>query len=148
MHEKFRKTTRQLMAVLLAVVIATLTNSLKTNVRGATMFRTSLVFATPPGALRVDIGPDEFERRIGPRSIDVSAFRQIRLVAVERVGSPTNVRIRLLTGGHTLDVVELSPRSEVTRVYDVPGMSISIAVVALGPGPGSNFVDIVIYGNE
>ncbi len=144
MNRKRGKTLRQLTALALAITVVALLSIPPNEVKGAACVKTSRVFATRPGGMSIPIS--QFERRIA--QLDVSPYRQIRITAGERVGSPTNVRIRLLTDGITLDVLELSPRSEVIRVYDVPGVTLDISVIALGPGTGSDTVDIIVYGNE
>ena len=84
-------------------------------------------------------------------TVDVSPFSQIRVVAGEYVGSPTNVNIRLTITEvdalvAQLDVLQLTPHSEITRVYDVPGTTLTIFADAAG-GTGTNQVLVYIYGN-
>jgi type III secretion protein HrpB1 len=83
-------------------------------------------------------------------TVDVSPFSQIRVVAYERAGSPTDVSIRLtiMEGNELvawLDVLKLTPHSQVTRVYDVPGTKLRIDVDTVS-GTGSNSVDVLVYG--
>jgi hypothetical protein len=83
--------------------------------------------------------------------VDVSPFSKIRVVADERVGSPTGVSIRLtLTEGNELvaqlDTLTLAPHSQVTRVYDVPGTKLTLFADAVG-GTGSDGVDLLVYGS-
>jgi hypothetical protein len=84
--------------------------------------------------------------------VDVSAFERIRVVADERIGSGSGsgVQIRMpITEGvelvAQLDVLHLTPNSQVTKVYEVPGTKLTIFADAAG-GPGSDGVDVLIYG--
>jgi hypothetical protein len=106
---------------------------------------TSLAFRTPPGAVSIPAGQS---KQLG--SVDVSPFNQIRVVADERVDSVTGIVIRLtITEGSELvaqlDTLTLAPRSQITRVYDVPGTKLTIFADAL-PGSGKDAVDVLIYG--
>jgi type III secretion protein HrpB1 len=83
-------------------------------------------------------------------TVDVSGFCKIRVVADERVGSPTGTNIRLTITERNelvaqLDTLHLAPRSQVTNVYDVPGVKLTIFADAIG-GSGSDAVDVLIYG--
>ena len=44
-----------------------------------------------------------------------------------------------------LDVLTLTPHTQVTKVYEVPGAKLTIFADALG-GSGSDGVDVLIYG--
>jgi len=106
----------------------------------------TLAFRTPPGGVVIPAGQS---KQLG--AVDVSKFSQIRVVADERVGSPTGVSIRLtITEGNELvaqlDVLALTPHSQVTRVYDVPGVKLTVFADAVG-GTGSDGIDVLIYGN-
>jgi type III secretion protein HrpB1 len=106
---------------------------------------TKLAFRTPPGAVSIPAGQS---KQLG--SVDVSPFSTIRVVADERAGSGTGVHIRLtITEGNELvaqlDVLSLSPRSQVTRAYPVPGTKLIIFADAIG-GTGSDGVDVLVYG--
>ena len=107
---------------------------------------TKLAFRTPPGAVAIPAGQSKL---LG--TVDVSPFSQIRVVADERAGSPTGVSIRLtITEGNELvaqlDVLQLAPHSQVTRVYDTPGAKLTIYADAIG-GTGSDGIDVLIYGS-
>jgi hypothetical protein len=88
------------------------------------------------------------------RTIDVSSYSQIRVVAYENSGCPTNVQILLVfttSSGNPqigpLDTIALTPGSNVTRVYAVPGTFLEVTLIAL-PGPaGQDSVGLYIYGN-
>ena len=106
---------------------------------------TKLAFRTPVGAVSIPAGQS---KELG--TVDVSPFSQIRVVADERVGSGTGVNIRLtITEGNELvaqlDVLSLTPHSQVTKVYDVPGTKLTIFADAVG-GKGSDGVDVLVYG--
>jgi hypothetical protein len=106
---------------------------------------TKLAFRTPAGAVPVPAGQS---KQLG--AVDVSPFTKIRVVAGERAGSATGISIRLtITEGNELvgqlDVLSLSPHSQVTRVYDVPGTKLTIFADAVG-GTGSDAVDVLVYG--
>jgi len=88
-------------------------------------------------------------------TVDVSPYAQIRVVAYENAGGPTNIEILLEftnapSGGNAigpLDTLTLSPNSNQTKVYDVPGTYLAITANAL-PGPtGFDGVGLFIYGN-
>jgi len=77
---------------------------------------TKLAFRTPPGGVAIPAGQS---KELGV--VDVSPYERIRVVADERVGSGTGINIRLtITEGAELvaqlDVLHLSPHSQVTRV--------------------------------
>jgi type III secretion protein HrpB1 len=106
---------------------------------------TKLAFRTLPGAVSIPAGQS---KQLG--AVDVSPFSTIRVVADERAGSGTGVNIRLtITEGSELvaqlDVLSLSPHSQVTRVYAVPGTKLTIFADAIG-GTGSDGVDVLVYG--
>jgi type III secretion protein HrpB1 len=106
---------------------------------------TKLAFRTPPGGVSVPAGQS---KQLG--TVDVSPFSKIRVVADERVGSATGISIRLtITEGNELvaqlDVLHLTPHSQVTRVYDVPGTKLMIFADAVG-GSGSDGIDVLLYG--
>jgi len=108
---------------------------------------TVLAFRTPAGGVSIPVGSS---KELG--SVDVSPYRQIRLVADERAGSATNVTLRLtITEGNELvaqlDTPVLAPHSQITRVYDVPGRGLTIFADVAGAGSGSAGVDVLIYGN-
>lgn len=105
-----------------------------------------LAFRTPPGAVTIPVGQS---KALG--TVDVQPYERVRVVADERTGSASNVVIRLtITEGNEavaqLDTVTLAPRSQVTRVYEVPGTKLTIEATALGAGGGSAAVDVLIYG--
>ncbi len=105
-----------------------------------------LAFRTPPGGVSILAGQS---KQLG--IVDVSTFSQIRIVADERIGSPTSINIRLtITEGNELvaqlDILNLAPHSQATRVYDVPGDKLSIFADAVG-STGSDGIDVLVYGN-
>jgi len=108
---------------------------------------TVLAFRTAPGAVSF---PDNSLQNLG--SVDVSSFSQIRVVTDERGDSTSNVTILLtITEGNELvaqlDTLTLSPGSQVTNVYAVPGTTLTIYAQGNGSGAGSDAVDLLIYGN-
>jgi hypothetical protein len=109
---------------------------------------TTLAFRTPAGAVSIPVGTS---KELG--KVDVSRFERIRVIADERTGSGSGVRIRLTnTEGNELvaqlDVLNLSPKSQITRVYEVPGTTLTIFMDALPslPGSGQDAVDVLVYG--
>ena len=83
--------------------------------------------------------------------VDTSQFDKIRLVADERVGSTCNILVRLtfMEGNELvafLDTVLLTPHAQTTRVYDVPGTKINVAMDGIGAPNTSGSVDVLIYG--
>jgi hypothetical protein len=77
-------------------------------------------------------------------------FERIRIVADERAGSGSGIQVRVtITEGNELvaqlDVLHLTPHSQVTRVYEVPCTKLTIFADAMG-GTGSDGVDVLVYG--
>jgi type III secretion protein HrpB1 len=108
---------------------------------------TTLAFRTPVGGVAIPAGQS---KELG--IVDVHNFSKIRVVADERVGSPTGLNIRLtITEGNELvaqlDVLSLAPHSQITRVYDVPGKMLTVFADAVGGGAGNDGLDVLIYGN-
>ncbi len=84
-------------------------------------------------------------------AVAVQAHERIRVVAEERAGSTSNVVIRLtITESNELvaqlDTLTLARHSQVTRMYDVPGIKLTVFADALGVGGGAAAVDVLIYG--
>jgi len=107
----------------------------------------TLAFRTQVGAVSIPAGTSQL---LG--TVDTSKFSKIRVVADERVGSPTNIGVRLtITEGSELvaqlDTFILTPHSQVTRVYDVPGAKLSIYADAIGGAVGKDSLDLLIYGS-
>ena len=107
---------------------------------------TKLAFRTAAGGVVIPAGQS---KNLG--TVDVSQFSKIRVVADERIGSPTNVNIRLtITEGNELvaqlDTLSLQPHSQITKVYDVPGTKLTIFADA-SSGKGSDGIDVLVYGN-
>ena len=108
---------------------------------------TELVFRTPAGGANI---PVKKVTNLG--NVIVDRYRQIRVVADERRGSANDVDVRLtITEGDDLvaqlDVLALTPGLEVTKVYDVPGIKLTVfAESATGKDATSSTVDVLIYG--
>jgi hypothetical protein len=105
---------------------------------------TTLAFRTPVGGVSV---PARQSKQFG--TVDVHNFSMIRVVADERVGSPTGVTIRLtITEGNELvaqlDTLSMAPHSQLTRVPDVLGRILTVFADAIG-GTGNDGLDILIY---
>jgi len=105
-----------------------------------------LAFRTKPGAENIKGGES---KELG--MVDVSHFDKIRLVCDERIGSTCNVFVRLtITEGNELvaflDHILLTPHAQLTRVYDVPGTKISVAIDGVGAANTQGAVDVLIYG--
>jgi type III secretion protein HrpB1 len=108
---------------------------------------TNLAFRTPVGGVSIPAGQS---KQLG--TVDVSPYEQIRVVADERVGSGSGVHIRItITEGNELvaqlDTLVLSPHSQVTRVYDVPGTKLTIFADAVA-GAGTDAIDVLVYGSK
>ena len=107
---------------------------------------TKLAFRTVGGPVFIPAGES---KELGV--VDVSPFSQIRVVvAYEHGGLGAGVNIRLtITEDNEwvaqLDVLSLTPHSETTKVYDVPGTKLTIFADAIG-GKSVDGVDILIYG--
>lgn len=108
-----------------------------------------LIFRTAVGAVSTPPGTSKHLDYV-----DVSKYEKIRVVADERVGSGTGARIRLtIMDGNELvaflDQINLAPHSQVTRVYEVPGVKLSVDLDALpGPNTAKDSVDVLIFGWE
>jgi type III secretion protein HrpB1 len=108
---------------------------------------TTLAFRTPVGAVSVAAGQS---KQLGV--VDVSPYNSIRVVADERTGSVSGISIRLtITEGSELvaqlDVLSLTPHSQITKVYEVPGTKLTVFADAVG-GAGSDALDVLIYGSK
>jgi type III secretion protein HrpB1 len=108
---------------------------------------TTLAFRTPPGGVSVPAGQS---KQLG--IVDVAPYERIRVVADERAGSGTGMSVRLtMTEGNELvaqlDILPLTPHSQVTRVYEVPGSKLTVFADAIG-GSGTDSLDVLIYGSK
>ena len=106
---------------------------------------TTLAFRTPVGGVSIPAGQSKL---LGV--VDVSKFSQIRIVTDERTGSVSAINFRLtITEGNELvaqlDTFSLAPKTQLTRVYDVPCNKLSIYADAVG-GNGSDGLDFLVYG--
>jgi type III secretion protein HrpB1 len=105
-----------------------------------------LAFRTPPGSTTIPGGQTKL---LGV--VDVSTYARIRLVTDERIDSTANIVLRLtFTEGEELvaqlDTIMLTPLSQVTRVYDVPGTQLSIYADSVGTSGSNGSLDVLIYG--
>jgi type III secretion protein HrpB1 len=105
-----------------------------------------LAFRTTPGSITIPGGQTKL---LGV--VDVSMYDRIRLVADERIDSTANMILRLtFTEGEELvaqlDTVLLTPHSQMTRVYDVPGTRLSVYADSVGATGTKGSVDVLIYG--
>jgi len=110
------------------------------NVENVLAFRTQVGAVTIPGGQTKLLGV-----------VDVSMYDRIRLVTDERIDSTSNIVLRLtFTEGEELvaqlDTVLLTPHSQVTRVYDVPGTQLSIYADSVGNTGTQGSLDVLIYG--
>ena len=106
----------------------------------------TLAFRTAPGAVSITAGQS---KQLGV--VDVSMYDRIRLVTDERVDSTSNIVLRMtFTEGEELvaqlDTILLTPHSQVTRVYDVPGTQLSIYADSVGATGTQGSFDVLIYG--
>jgi len=107
---------------------------------------TTLAFRTPVGGVSLSAGTSQ---QLG--TVSVACYTQIRLVADERVGSPSNVRLRLtiIEGSELvaqLATPTLVPHNQYTAVYVVPGTTLTIYADA-AKGAGKDGIDVLIYGH-
>jgi len=105
-----------------------------------------LAFRTPAGSISIPGGQTKL---LGV--VDVSMYERIRLVADERIDSTTNIILRLtFTEGEELvaqlDAIMLTPHSQMTRVYDVPGTQLSVYADSVGNAGTNGALDVLIYG--
>jgi type III secretion protein HrpB1 len=105
-----------------------------------------LAFRTPVGSTTIAGGQTKL---LG--IVDVSVYNRIRLVADERIDSTANIILRLtFTEGDELvaqlDTLLLTPHSQTTRVYDVPGTQLSIYADTVGATGTNGSLDVLIYG--
>ncbi len=110
------------------------------NVENVLAFRTQVGAVTIPGGQTKLLGV-----------VDVSMYDRIRLVTDERIDSTSNIILRMtFTEGEELvaqlDTVLLTPHSQVTRVYDVPGTKLSIYADSVGAAGTQGSLDVLIYG--
>ena len=110
------------------------------NVENVLAFRTQVGAVTIPGGQTKLLGV-----------VDVSMYDRIRLVTDERIDSTSNIVLRLtFTEGEELvaqlDTLLLTPHSQVTRVYDVPGTQLSIYADSVGNTGTQGSLDVLIYG--
>jgi hypothetical protein len=110
------------------------------NVENVLAFRTQVGAVTIPGGQTKLLGV-----------VDVSMYDRIRLVTDERIDSTSNIVLRLtFTEGEELvaqlDTILLTPHSQVTRVYDVPGTQLSIYADSVGATGTQGSLDVLIYG--
>jgi len=108
---------------------------------------TDLIFRTKVGGVST---PPGTSLHLG--EADVSNYERIRVVADERVGSGSGVRIRLtITEGNELvaflDQLMLAPHAQITTVYEVPCKKLRIDMDALvSASKATDTVDVLIYG--
>jgi type III secretion protein HrpB1 len=105
-----------------------------------------LAFPTQVGAVAIPGGQTKL---LGV--VDVSMYDRIRLVTDERIDSTSNIILRLtFTEGEELvaqlDTIMLTPHSQLTRVYDLPGTRLSVYADSVGPAGTKASVDVLIYG--
>jgi hypothetical protein len=105
-----------------------------------------LIWRTQQGAVAIPAGTS---KQLGV--VDVSPYSKIRVVIDERIDAKTSVNLRMtFTEGNELvaqlDVLQISPHAQLTRVYDVPGSKLTIFADAIA-GMGSDGIDVLIYGN-
>ena len=110
------------------------------NIENVLAFRTQVGAVTIPGGQTKLLGV-----------VDVSMYDRIRLVTDERIDSTSNIILRMtFTEGEELvaqlDTVLLTPPSQVTRVYDVPGTQLSIYADSVGAAGTQGALDVLIYG--
>lgn len=110
------------------------------NVENVLAFRTTVGSVTIPGGQTKLLGV-----------VDVSMYDKIRLVTDERIDSTANIVLRLtFTEGEELvaqlDTIMLTPHSQLTRVYDVPGTQLSIYADSVGAAGTAGSLDVLIYG--
>jgi hypothetical protein len=102
-------------------------------------FRTTVGSVTIPGGQTKLLGV-----------VDVM-YDKIRLVTDERIDSTANIVLRLtFTEGEELvaqlDTIMLTPHSQLTRVYDVPGTQLSVYADSVGAAGTAGSLDVLIYG--
>ena len=110
------------------------------NVENVLAFRTQIGAVTIPGGQNRLLGV-----------VDVSMYKRIRLVTDERIDSTANIILRLtFTEGEELvaqlDTIVLTPHSQMTRVYDVPGTQLSVYADSVGATGTKGALDVLIYG--
>jgi len=110
------------------------------NIENVLAFRTQVGAVTIPGGQTKLLGV-----------VDVSMYDRIRLVTDERIDSTSNIILRMtFTEGEELvaqlDTVLLTPHSQMTRVYDVPGTRLSIYADSVGAAGTQGALDVLIYG--
>jgi type III secretion protein HrpB1 len=105
---------------------------------------TTLAFSTPPGGVILPQAGKTQE--LG--TADIHTFDRVRVFAKETAGVGAAIQLVLVEGNNTvgdLDTLNLTNDS-VTRVYEVPGTTLSIT--ANGPSPFGDqaCVDVWVWG--
>ena len=91
-----------------------------------------------------------------PSDLDIArvvrhALQWDALVPDERIDSTSNIILRLtFTEGEELvaqlDTIVLTPHSQMTRVYEVPGTQLSVYADSVGVAGSTGALDVLIYG--
>ena len=107
---------------------------------------TILAWRTKPGGENIKGGETKILS-----NIETAGFDKIRLVCDERAGSTCNVQVRLtfMEGNEQvafLDTLMLTPHAQATRVYDIPGVKLEVAIDAVGAPVTQGTVDVLLYG--
>ena len=146
MNLKYGSRAPRIKAMLLIIVIQVVFGDY--SVAQAT---TKLVFRARTGnafGISIPVGT-----QVPFKSIDVSQYRKIRIIAKELPGSVSGVYVTLMMmeGGDSVGELEpltLTPGTSQTKVFDVPGTSLGIIAQAQASGRGSNTIEILIYGSD
>jgi hypothetical protein len=107
---------------------------------------TILAWRTKPGGESIKGGETK-----SLATIETAGFDKIRLVCDERIGSTCNVQVRLviMEGNEQvafLDTLMLTPHAQATRVYDIPGTKLEVAIDGAGAPNVQGTVDLLLYG--
>jgi len=108
---------------------------------------TLLLYRTPVGAQSQAAGTTKIIA-----NIPTAGYKKIRVLADERIGSPTNVRfmVTITEGselvGHILDF-NLTAQSGRSFVLDVPGKAVAIQAQTAA-GSGNDAFDFLVYGSK
>lgn len=107
---------------------------------------TTLAFSTPPGWVVLPAG-----KTVDLGTVDVHTFDQVRVFAKQTyaIAGTTVVQLILMEGSNTvgnLDTLDVGGTAQITRVYEVPGTTLSISANTPGAFGAEGCVDVWVWG--
>jgi len=110
-------------------------------------YSNALLYRTPVGGVSQAAGTHK-----ALANVSTAAYKKLRIVADERVGSPTNVsfRVTILEGSELvaqLATFTLTPHNQTTFTIDLPARAVAI-YADTAAGSGSDAYDFLVYGDK